>query len=54
MAARLMERYLLAKRPQVEDMLIAATALSRGEALATGNLKHFNFVPGLSLKSFRP
>ena len=54
LAARLMERYVLAKRPQAEDMLIAATALSRGEDLATANLKHFSFVPGLGLKLFRP
>ena len=54
LAARFMERYVLAKRPQGEDMLIAATALSRGEGLATANLKHFDFVPGLKLKPFRP
>lgn len=54
LAARLMERYVLTRRPQAEDMLIAATALSRGEGLATGNAKHFDFVPGLTLKLFRP
>jgi tRNA(fMet)-specific endonuclease VapC len=53
-AGRLMETFVLSRRPQVNDVLIAATALQHGEALATANLKHFDFVPGLKLRPFRP
>ncbi len=51
---RLMENYALSHRPDVTDVLIGATALTRGEMLATGNLKHFDFIPGLEIKAFRP
>jgi tRNA(fMet)-specific endonuclease VapC len=53
-AGRLMESFVLSRRPQVNDVLIAATALQHDEVLATANLKHFDFVPGLKLKPFRP
>ena len=53
-AVRLMERFVLSRRPQVTDVLIAATALSRGEPLATANRKHFESFAGLQLKIFRP
>ena len=53
-AQELMERFVLSRRPDAEDVLIAATALSRHEEVATGNLKHFNFIPGLIVKPFRP
>lgn len=53
LAARLMERFAGANRPEALDVLIAATALSRGEPLATANRKHFEFCPGLQLKVFR-
>jgi len=52
-AKRLMERFVLARRPGFNHFLIAATPLDRGEALATGNLKHFSFIPGLEVKAFR-
>src|ERR1022692_3460754 len=32
-----------------EDLLIAATALQLGFGVATGNLRHFRVVPGLSV-----
>jgi predicted nucleic acid-binding protein len=32
-----------------EDLLIAATALKLGFGVATGNVRHFEAVPGLSL-----
>lgn len=54
LAQQLMERFALSRRPDVSDVLIAATALNHGEAVATGNLKHFDFVPGLEIKVFRP
>jgi len=53
-AQELMERFVLSRRPDAEDVLIAATALSRHEEVATGNQKHFNFIPGLIVKPFRP
>ncbi len=53
-ARQLMERFVLSRRPESDDVLIAATALSRGEPVATGNLKHFDFIPGLVIKPFRP
>ncbi|MDE3178275.1 MAG: type II toxin-antitoxin system VapC family toxin [Acidobacteriota bacterium] len=54
MAEQLMERYVLARRLGLGDALTAATALTRGESLATGNYKHFRFIPGLAVKAFRP
>ncbi len=54
LAGRLMERFVLSRRPQGEDMLIAATALCRGEPLSTANRKHFDFVPGLEILVYRP
>jgi len=36
------------------DALIGATALERGEALLTGNTKHFRPIEGLELLSFSP
>lgn len=53
-ATELMENYALSHRPDVGDVLIAATAVVRNEPLATGKRKHFDFIPGLQLKLFRP
>jgi predicted nucleic acid-binding protein len=53
-AIQLMERFALSHRPGENDVLIAATALRNGEILATGNVKHFDFIPGLQLKIFKP
>lgn len=52
-AGRLMERFALSHRPDVSDVIIAATAINHGETVATGNVKHFNFIPGLTIKRFR-
>jgi predicted nucleic acid-binding protein len=52
-AVQLMERYVLGRRLDTGDALIAATALDRGEALATANVKHFDFIPGLAVQAFR-
>jgi predicted nucleic acid-binding protein len=35
-----------------EDLLIGASALERGYAVATRNLRHFQKMPGLNLISF--
>jgi predicted nucleic acid-binding protein len=53
-AIQLMERFALSHRPGENDVLIAATALRNGEILATGNVKHFDFIQGLQLKIFKP
>ena len=53
-AVRIMEAFVLAHRLDASDALIAATALERQEPLATGNYKHFRFVPGLQIKIYRP
>ena len=53
-AVRLMEKYSLSHRPDTNDVLLAATALNMQETLVTGNRKHFDFIPGLDLKIFRP
>jgi len=53
-AVAIMARCALARRPGVHDVLIAATALNRGEVVATANAKHFDFIPGLAIKPFRP
>jgi predicted nucleic acid-binding protein len=53
-AVEIMEKFALSHRPDVGDALIAGTALERREPVATANLKHFDFIPGLSIKPFRP
>ncbi len=52
-AQQLMEQFVPARRLSASDALIAATAVVRRETLATGNLKHFDFIPGLAVKLFR-
>jgi len=52
LAIDLMKEYALARRPGIPDLLIAATAMTRGEVLATENLKDFQYIPGLRLKPF--
>jgi predicted nucleic acid-binding protein len=53
-AAALIEEHALASRLQIPDALIAATALERGEVLATANARHFRAVRKLELKVLRP
>jgi predicted nucleic acid-binding protein len=53
-AVRIMEAFVPAHHLDASDALIAATALDRQEPLATGNQKHFRFIPGLELNIFRP
>jgi len=52
-ALSLMKQFAVSHRPGVNDMLIAGTALGRHEIVATGNVKHFNFVPGLVVRRFQ-
>lgn len=35
------------------DLVIAATALDQQRSLATGNLRHFAWIPGLQLEDWR-
>ena len=43
-----------AGRPQKDaDLLIAATALEHGLALATGNTADFSWIPGLAIEDWR-
>jgi len=53
-AVHIMKTFALSRRPDVADVLIAATALDCGEVVATANVKHFDFIPGLVVKPFRP
>ena len=41
------------QRLPTSDLLIACTALSRGDAIVTGNLRHFDSVPGLTVHEVR-
>jgi tRNA(fMet)-specific endonuclease VapC len=34
------------------DLLIACTAIHRGDEIATGNLRHFRRIPGLTVHEF--
>lgn len=52
-AVLLMAQFALSHHPGVDDMLIAATGLDRKETVATGNVKHFRFIPGLIVQPFR-
>ena len=54
LAIGLMEIYALSRRPGIPDLLIAATGMAGGELLATGNIKDFDYIPGLRLKPFLP
>ena len=41
------------KRLPTSDLLIACTALARGDDVVTGNRRHFGSVPGLTVHDFR-
>ena len=53
-AARLVEDYTLSHSMELADALIAATALEQQKVLLTANTKHYRFVPGLNLQTFKP
>lgn len=50
-AIELMKKFYLSKGLKFLDALIAATALENKLILLTGNLKHFNFIEGLTIAS---
>ena len=41
------------QRLPTSDLLIACTALSRGDEIVTGNMRHFDRVPGLVVHDIR-
>lgn len=51
-ASQLVEQYCLSHRLLVSDALIAATALTLNEPLATNNQRDFRFIDGLKLLSY--
>ena len=53
-ASLYLERYYLGSGIGLTDALIAATAAETREVLCTGNRKHYQCIPGLELKVFRP
>src|SRR5689334_21983929 len=53
-AAALVEEHARTAGLQLADALIAATALERGEFLATANARHFRCVPKLRFTVLRP
>jgi len=53
-AAMYIESHALADELRLADALVAATAVERGVALLTANVRHYRFLPGLSLQRYRP
>jgi len=54
LAVQYIKEFSLSKGLSITDALIAATVTERSEELLTGNEKHFQFIPGLKIKTFRP
>lgn len=52
-AIDLLRVYYLSHGLQFLDALIAATAKEENLTLVTGNTKHFLFIPGLTVKSWK-
>lgn len=48
------EQHYLSHSLQLADALIAATAVSYGTPLLTGNNKHYKMIKNLRLKNFQP
>ncbi len=48
------EKHFLSHSLRLADALIAATAISYGLSLLTGNDKHYRVIKELKLRSFRP
>ena len=48
------EQHYLSHSLLLADALIAATAVSNGLRLLTGNNKHYKIIKDLEIKSFRP
>ena len=50
-AVELMKKFYLSKGLKFLDAIIASTALENKLILITGNLRHFNFIEGLTVAS---
>jgi predicted nucleic acid-binding protein len=48
------ERHALSHTMHLADALIGATALHYGDVLLTGNRKHYEGIPDLEVREFRP
>lgn len=53
-AIHLTQEFSLSHGLRVIDALIAASALLHRARLASGNERHFRFIPGLEIQIFRP
>ncbi len=54
LACQLVELHALSHSVHLADALIAATAITHGLMLLSGNDKHFSAIKGLKLEVFRP
>ena len=52
-ACELIDEHALGHGLQMADSLIAATALTHGLPLLTGNAKHFKAIAGLDVRAFK-
>jgi len=50
----LIEQHYLSNSLMLADALIAATAISKGFTLFTGNTKHYKVIKNLELENFKP
>jgi predicted nucleic acid-binding protein len=50
----LVEDYYLSHALELEDAIIAATALEHQETLLTANDKHYKFIPNIQINKFKP
>ena len=48
------EQYYLSHSIQLADALIAATAVSHGLPITTGNYKHYKIIKEIQINKFRP
>jgi predicted nucleic acid-binding protein len=53
-AIHLTQEFALSHGLRVIDAVIAASALLHRAILATGNNRHFRFIPGLTIEIFKP
>jgi len=54
MAMDFVEKYYLSNSMELQDALIASTALIRNEVILTGNEKHYHFLPNIQINRFIP
>jgi predicted nucleic acid-binding protein len=51
-AIKLMEEYKLSHGLELGDAIIASTVLECNETLITGNIKHYEYIPGINIVPF--